>query len=262
MTVEPQAWLPAPALFDGVLADRVGGVVEAWRRRWLAAPEKSSLRFQAGGTLSASQTGWRSSCGRLLVLCDRQAELRLAAAMLGMRPRANRASADLALLNRLAEEAIAGLFTMLADVLRSGATAERMTKEIKDGARDISVALQFNVSGPGGRLFDVHVTPEAAVAGRKAAIVSGRSAPQLGRRQDAIARQDVRVGAIAGSGQIELSELRSLAVGDVLVLDRKVGDRFDLTMNGRRIASGDLRLRHDGKHLLLQSANSERGGVT
>jgi hypothetical protein len=263
MMVLPEAWLPAPALFDGILTDRVTGVVYAWRKRWLSTPGKASVRLQAGVKLATSRAGWASACGGLQIVAGQQGQLRLAAGMLGLRrTRAKAASADLALMDRLSGEAISNLIGMLAGIFQTQPKAERLKRIPTEDFHEISIAMQFAVSTPAGRLVDVHVTPDAAVSGRKAQIASRRAPSPLGRRQDAVRRQTVRIGAFAGAGEIGLAELRTLAVGDVLVLDRMIDESFDLTLNDRRMTHRDLDIRRDGRSLLVQSTNSGRGGVT
>jgi hypothetical protein len=73
----------------------------------------------------------------------------------------------------------------------------------------------------------------AAVPGGGNAVSSER----IERRAAAVADQQIGVEAVLGEGEVLLSELTRLAVGDVIVLDRKLGDAASLTVRGgERIA--------------------------
>jgi flagellar motor switch protein FliN/FliY len=50
----------------------------------------------------------------------------------------------------------------------------------------------------------------------------------------------VRVSAILGRAQMPVSELLNLDVGNVLELDRKVGEAVDIYVNARLVARGEV----------------------
>lgn len=50
----------------------------------------------------------------------------------------------------------------------------------------------------------------------------------------------VRVSAILGRAQMPVSELLELDVGNVLELDRKVGEAVDIYVNARLVARGEV----------------------
>ncbi|WP_319530045.1 flagellar motor switch protein FliN [uncultured Cohaesibacter sp.] len=50
----------------------------------------------------------------------------------------------------------------------------------------------------------------------------------------------VRVSAILGRAKMPVSELLSLDVGNVLELDRKVGEAVDIYVNSRLVARGEV----------------------
>ncbi len=55
----------------------------------------------------------------------------------------------------------------------------------------------------------------------------------------------VKVSAVLGRTQIEISELLKVDVGSVIELDRKVGEAIDVYVNNRLIARGEVVLVED-----------------
>ncbi len=55
----------------------------------------------------------------------------------------------------------------------------------------------------------------------------------------------VSVTAVLGRTQIEVSELMKLSEGDVVELDRKVGEAIDIYVNNRLVARGEVVLVED-----------------
>ncbi|MCV6576140.1 MAG: flagellar motor switch protein FliN [Cohaesibacter sp.] len=55
----------------------------------------------------------------------------------------------------------------------------------------------------------------------------------------------VRVSAILGRAKMPVSELLNLDVGNVLELDRKVGEAVDIYVNARLVARGEVVLVED-----------------
>jgi hypothetical protein len=259
MTSAPHAWLPAPALFDGVLAKLFGERLQDWSRTWLPAPIKVSSRQSAeGGRQRETVESLGTSCGGLQITADQSDRIRIASAMMGLRrPWSRTDRPDVDLLDGLALEALGDLIRKLAIAFRTNAEPKRIAD--RSGP---PIAFHYGVSGLGGRLFDLSVGWEAAVAARKARIETARVLPPLGTRGEAIAKQAVAIGAFAGSGHVELAELRTLSLGDVLVLDRAIDDGFALTINGRCVSSQGLKLAQEGAALVLRSSRPERGGAS
>lgn len=90
--------------------------------------------------------------------------------------------------------------------------------EFKDGER----------AGPGGKL---------GAAGDEGA----RSAADL----EAVFDIPVKIAAVLGRTQMEVSRLLQLAEGDVVELDRKVGEAIDIFVNNRLVARGEVVLVDD-----------------
>jgi hypothetical protein len=64
-------------------------------------------------------------------------------------------------------------------------------------------------------------------------------AERLDRRSAAVAQEVVAIEGVLGEGEVSVSELARLAVGDVIVLDQKLGDPASLAIRGgARIVDG------------------------
>lgn len=82
--------------------------------------------------------------------------------------------------------------------------------------------------------------PEAAV---EAALADGDepSAADL----EAVFDIPVNISAVLGRTHMEVSDLLKLATGDVVELDRKVGEAIDIFVNNRLVARGEVVLVED-----------------
>jgi len=68
---------------------------------------------------------------------------------------------------------------------------------------------------------------------------------KLGKDLEAVYDIPVNVSAILGRTHMEISELLKLEEGNVLELDRKVGESIDIFVNNRLIARGEVVLIED-----------------
>ena len=62
---------------------------------------------------------------------------------------------------------------------------------------------------------------------------------------DAVFEVPVRIAAVLGRTNMEVSELLKLDEGDVVELDRKVGEAIDIFVNNRLVARGEVVLVED-----------------
>lgn len=75
--------------------------------------------------------------------------------------------------------------------------------------------------------------------------VSGEPTPKNAADLEAVFDVPVRVSAILGRAKMPVSELLNLDVGNVLELDRKVGEAVDIYVNARLVARGEVVLVED-----------------
>ena len=99
-----------------------------------------------------------------------------------------------------------------------------------DGAAEASVELEELSSGADPVRADM-VADE----------VEARSAQEL----EPVFDIPVKVQAVLGKSQLEVSQLLKLAPGAVIELDRKVGEAIDIYVNNRLVARGEVVLVED-----------------
>ena len=57
----------------------------------------------------------------------------------------------------------------------------------------------------------------------------------------------VDVNIVLGTTQLSVARLMSLEQGEVVELNRRVGEPLDITVNGRKVAKGEIVMREDDK---------------
>jgi flagellar motor switch protein FliN/FliY len=83
--------------------------------------------------------------------------------------------------------------------------------------------------------------PEEAPAKKPASGDETRTAADL----EAVFDVPVRIAAVLGRTQMEVSDLLKLSEGDVVEIDRKVGEAIDIFVNNRLVARGEVVLVED-----------------
>ncbi|SNZ21021.1 flagellar motor switch protein FliN [Cohaesibacter gelatinilyticus] len=73
----------------------------------------------------------------------------------------------------------------------------------------------------------------------------GTPSPKNAADLEAVFDVPVRVSAVLGRAQMPVNELLNLDVGNVLELDRKVGEAVDIYVNARLVARGEVVLVED-----------------
>lgn len=74
---------------------------------------------------------------------------------------------------------------------------------------------------------------------------SSKNGPKQVEDLQAVFDVPVKISAVLGRANLEISELLDLDEGDVIELDRKVGESIDLYVNNRLIARGEVVLVDD-----------------
>ena len=69
---------------------------------------------------------------------------------------------------------------------------------------------------------------------------SGDETPKQLEDLEAVFDVPVKISAVLGRTNVEISDLLELEQGDILELDRKVGEAIDLYVNNRLIARGEV----------------------
>lgn len=254
MTPAYTPWLPRSALFDGTLSQRLVDRTDTWAARWLSAPMIASVRMSASAPdmrVSSEATCWEASSSGPFLVIDASGQIEIACAMLGIEPAWSKiTAADRDFLSALAAPCLEDFLGSAAEGLISQPIIRKMaTKAFPATGGLLRFKVALSAAAPA---LDLYVQKANAIDARKAMIYSPRPPRALGRREDAIREENVQVGALLGIGKVALSELYSLAAGDVLVLDRACDDPLNLTVNGEARAGARCRLEQDDAALKLR----------
>lgn len=101
----------------------------------------------------------------------------------------------------------------------------------------------LEADGGGGAVSTTEEATEIATS-KKAAVAGGeegRTAADL----EAVFDIPVKVSAVLGKCQLQVSQLMKLGRGAVIELDRKVGEAIDVYVNNRLVARGEVVLVED-----------------
>lgn len=248
-----EPWLPSTALFDGALTTALSGTVNAWREAWIATPGKMTTRLSTCSGANASIVeGIGTACGNCLLLYEPEQTLSLGAAMIGLKlSRHATKKGDVALMTQLASAARRSLLRTICLQLGIEPAVKPATPGDSASRTKANPSLQFAVSGSFGKACEIIVSPGAAAAARKKLAKPSDSVRPLSRPLDALNRHASRVSARVGSCTINQTDLKSLVAGDVLVLDRRLDDDFELILDGQSVDRRKLAARRNGSDLFL-----------
>lgn len=216
MTAHVQPWLPETALADRRLVESLDAVVRDWSSQWFG--DSGPQRLERARTLShmdvsGASEEWRNFApGTWLAWNERTAIAlaRQALALGDVRPRMG--AADQRLLHRYAEG--------IARALAQGLSARiDPPSERPNPGRGLELTLHF--AGPGGTLR--LVVEHAALVRLRKRLCRPREPEEheASLLSAALAASPVRIEASLGKAQVAALDLHDLAVGDVLVLDRR-----------------------------------------
>lgn len=259
MTTAARAWLPANAVRDNALAGALTAHAERWGARWFSAPKPTAVRMnevKARTGIAGDCVCWKHPTAEVLLSMGPSAHVPIAAAMLGIDLGAHKLTAhDHALLRRLATPCA-------EDYMRGAAHAFGMESgAVTTTSREAQPGFRFALSlGAASQVLELHIDGRAAVVARHAIIdPAPPSRRPLASRKDAVGRQPIRLGAMIGTGKLDLGELRELACGDVLVLDKGPGDAMALAIDGFARFDAPCSLIEDNGALCMRLNGSDHG---
>lgn len=232
MITNPRPWLPANALRDNALSVALTAYAERWCTRWFCAPKPASLRMSEvrdRASIASDCLCWTHPKGGVLLAMSAAAHVPLASAMLGLETGAHRLTAqDHAVLRRLAASCAQDFLHGVLHLFGRDASVDTTS------ARSAFAGFRFAVSlGAASQLLDLCIDNEVATVARRTLLDPPPNPTKaLAPRNEAVGRQPIRVGAMIGVGKLGLGDLRTLACGDVLVLDRGPKDALALAVDG------------------------------
>ncbi len=252
MNASARPWLPANAVRDERLAAALAVHGRNWVRCWFGAERAVNVRMnevKSRSALANDTRCWSDRQGGLLLCMAPGAHTPIAMGLLGLETGAHRIGAsDHAVLRDLAAQAAADFLASASDLLSVEGVMEAPAKEVHTGFR---FALGL---GAASQVLELFVEEARATAARKrlaGAQANARLKPPR-PRADAVARQEIRVSAMIGAGKLGLGELRTLARGDILLLDRGPDDAVDLAVNGAVRARALARLVKQSEELRMR----------
>ena len=241
---DARAWLPKGAFSVGAVGACLAAALEIWARRWFlrataavaavraeegcaAAPAAQSIQVE--GALAALDLGGHGKRRLLEAALD---------ADLASQPLTD---GDRRLLDALARRMVEDLLRLLEETLAPG-----------DKSEDASwVAATVVVDGHD--VLDLRV-PEHVLVPRIKAFAAPVAGPErkLTGRSEALKRTALIAHGFLGRAELGLDELKDMSIGDVLILDRALGDPVELRLAGSPAALARGRLFRTDNAVSLQ----------
>jgi flagellar motor switch/type III secretory pathway protein FliN len=223
-------WLPRAAIERGARDVPLHQVVSDWSSKWFA---RRAAVLAGDPITTASDTtggGWELAHGIALVPAA-DAEAAVIALLFGSQEGAEElTAADQAALGAVVESCFTDLRSRLATAFRlPGDAAWRPTMTAADG----QPRWVWRVQGDkGGALVKIAVDEALLVRRIRSGLPSATGGRSLTALHAALAGQPVGVSALVGRCRLTTSELAGLGQGDVVVLDRLLGDVVELAVDG------------------------------
>jgi flagellar motor switch/type III secretory pathway protein FliN len=222
------------------LADAVRARVERWRAQWAPGAEHSVRVTVPESHESAARlpetVGFRVSGDRpsLVMLVP----ARCIPQVVGVLGDAGASAPGVSEPHSLVEQLELRALTALAREFRTSGIPEPQVERLALATADLQqeyaplryVAAHVTLGEAKSPIL-VLLAPET-VSALLPAQVNRASAERLDRRTSAIAQEVVGIEAVLGEGEVGLADLARLAVGDVIVLEQKLGDAASLTIRG------------------------------
>lgn len=232
-------WLPQNALIDGVITAMLDRVVTAWGEKWLPDGGASLGQAALQGDLAPARplpTGMKIDASR----AERQS---LGCSVLGENGEPSIKPTDRAVLDQLADAALQDLDTELR-------------KELGAGDGDDTLCLSFTIEAQGRLLATIGVGRNQAIALRRKAAPTRRVGGKIESPIVALQKEKLKLKAFLGTGTIELAEVDSLAVGDVLVLDQRIDDLVPMLSGQQKLPGLACAIEEENGQIVLRVKKS------
>lgn len=204
-------------------------LVGDWGSHWLPKVKPACrTRLREIGSADPGRLSWRRWGEECSVSIDEAGRLALAEAMLDKVIAANSVkSVDRPILADITNRALDDLIGRISWLID-----QDRAPPIHDGEGMPGPGISWEISlKRSGMAIGLTVHSAALIRWRKAlAPLAGQ--PGLTRLATALQEQKLQVGLAAGQGALSLAELENLAVGDVVVLDRRVEGPLELLAEG------------------------------
>ena len=251
-------WLPATALHAEQLEERLGQAVDEWSRKWFARRparlKEAPPKDRSSGRAARAAAVWQTLDEGLAFGVAADASSRIAAGLLDLAPEEKLAApGDEAIVERMAEACLDDLRTRLCRLLGLAETVA-WRRDPAGGPQAGDHVWEIEAGGQPPLVW-LGAGPELLVRLAKMTVAVAPETPDLRPLREGLARQPIRLCAFLGSCELTLSQVASLAPGDVLVLDSAVGEPLDLCIQpGDR--SGRCTVEQDRDQLQLKIVRS------
>jgi flagellar motor switch/type III secretory pathway protein FliN len=262
MSERVREWAPLQAAASSdVVRRKLDAAVAAWNDRWFPSGRlETSLTVTRAGRRADNGGAWRASGdGGVATSYPHAGADRLALRALGVRFEGlTLTAADHSVISALSRR-IADDLALTIEGGLAGHPAPRAPSAFPgdDEAADAwHGGVTLTVADIRGPLLAAAIPLEQLAPVCKAAMGSPRqSSRPLADPRDTIGPTQVRLDAVLGRAHLKLAELRSLAPGDVVVLDSTIDDGIDLSLPdfGACVARGRLGERQGWLTLTLQT---------
>lgn len=223
--MQGRSWLPDDTRVPPDLDQQIRDCIGSWSGQWFvgAAPPVAPLRRR----VMTKGFAWRSlACGMMLGILT---VTPVGARVMGVVDR-DRAEDDRHLLDALAEECLGDLRRRLAQVAEVKGDEDWHMVTVPGR----HVAIVGDDSAP---LLAVALS-DPLFATRVRQALPTIAPPSLGSGRQALALTPAIVSAVVGRSAITVAELKALATGDVVILDRPLDHPLPFTINGVPVARG------------------------
>lgn len=260
MTVHVREWLPHDALAHEAVRTALERAITQWNTQWFTTAFAAIAGIRIAGADARPEgegTGWRVYRAAIAVRAGRSGLSRLVNRSLDLRTEAaNLTEADRYVLDGLEQR----ILDDLAETLEAALGVPGPSRSAPHRPADPFAGdggLLVSLADPQGReVLTLAVPRSAAIGYVKASMprISSKNAP-LPPLAGALAAVAIPVEAEIGRAELSLAELNELAVGDVLVLDRRLEQAVDLVgvRSGRIFAQAALTKVEDGLALVFSA---------
>jgi len=232
VTLPVREWLPVDALDHEVVRDGVRDAITRWSALWFPAPwaEMAGMRAAAADSRhDGDGSGWRVYRQAIAVRASRPVLSRMLLRVLDLRAEpASLTEADRLVMDGLEGKILASLAETVETAL--GVSGTLRSEPARPADPLDGGGLVVSLAEPAGRDMLYLAIPKDLVfrhVRRTIPRSPGRTPvfPPLG---EALAAVNIPIEAQIGKVELTLGEFNELAVGDVLVLDRRLDEAVDI----------------------------------
>ncbi|HEX4695791.1 FliM/FliN family flagellar motor switch protein [Sphingomonas sp.] len=225
-----RSWLPADAVARGLRDLPLRAAVRGWSAKWFAhgAADVAGDRVEIALRDLDAGAAWTIE-GDMVLSAGEGAPSAVAALMYGTPPDPNALTpADRAALEGAADACLADLRKRLSRELG-------LDRPWRSGTGDPvpHAWWKFRVAAGGATLLRIAVSEALAVRHVRAGLPPADPRPAPRRIAAALDPQPISVSARVGAARLTTGELAALGIGDLLVLDRALGDPASIAVDHR-----------------------------